>query len=49
MKTVRALVTSDGAARWEYLAFVLTMLYLVRRARNKDVVKEVHALMHSTW
>lgn len=41
MKTVRALVTSDGAARWGYLAFALTMLHLVRRARNKDVVKEV--------
>lgn len=44
MKTVRALVTSDGAARWGYLAFTLTMLHLVRRARNKDVVKEVRVL-----
>lgn len=51
MKIVRSIATHDGAARWGYLAFVLTMLHLVHRARNKDVVKEVRAtpLLSRTW
>ncbi|DBA03172.1 TPA: hypothetical protein N0F65_003892, partial [Lagenidium giganteum] len=35
-----ALANRDGATRWGYLAFALSMLYLVERAKNKHIPRE---------
>lgn len=43
MKINKAVVQSEPPPRWGYLAFVVGMLYLLRRAKIKDIPREVRS------
>lgn len=43
MKVVKVIAQREPPPQWGYLAFMVGMLYLLRRAKIKDIPREVRA------